>query len=239
MNRIPVKGLIIAVAVITAWLGMLIFLLTRSIAAMPWMVVPGMLAQTFLYTGMFITAHDAIHGTIVPRKHKLNAAIGRFCLFVYALFPYNAVREKHFMHHQFPGREQDPDYHDGRHNGFWRWYSRFMRHYMSWWQIGGMAVIFNVLHHVLHIPVANLLLFWVAPALTSTLQLFYFGTFLPHREPTGGYDNPHHARSNNYPVWLSFLTCFHFGYHWEHHEHPGTPWWRLPDKWRESQAMAE
>ncbi|MBD3338449.1 MAG: beta-carotene ketolase, partial [Candidatus Lokiarchaeota archaeon] len=20
----------------------------------------------------------------------------------------------------------------------------------------------------------------------------------------------------------------HFGYHWEHHEYPNIPWWRLP-----------
>jgi fatty acid desaturase len=23
------------------------------------------------------------------------------------------------------------------------------------------------------------------------------------------------------------LTCYFFGYHWEHHEAPGIPWWQL------------
>ena len=41
------------------------------------------------------------------------------------------------------------------------------------------------------------------------------------------YDNPHRARSNGYPPWLSFLTCYHFGYHFEHHEYPYVPWWGL------------
>ena len=28
------------------------------------------------------------------------------------------------------------------------------------------------------------------------------------------------------PVWLSFLTCYHFGYHLEHHRYPWVLWWR-------------
>lgn len=27
---------------------------------------------------------------------------------------------------------------------------------------------------------------------------------------------------------LSFLTCYHFDYHWEHHRWPYAPWWQLP-----------
>ena len=223
-------GLLIASTVILAWTLSLVFLLQVDLGERLWIIVPGMLVQTFLYTGIFITAHDAIHGTVAPRKHKLNSVIGAFCLFVYALFPYKKVRAKHFDHHRYSGTLKDPDYPDGRHTGFWRWYFHFLLTYITWWQILGMAAIFNVLHHLLNIPIANLLLFWVAPALLSTVQLFYFGTYLPHREPEGGYDNKHHAKSNDYSVFWSFLTCYHFGYHWEHHEYPGTPWWRLPEK---------
>jgi len=85
------------------------------------------------------------------------------------------------------------------------------------------------------VPLTNLLLFWVAPALLSTFQLFYFGTYLPHRLPAAGYDNMHRAVSSNYPVWLSLLTCFHFGYHLEHHVQPVVPWWRLPRLHRQSE----
>ena len=61
------------------------------------------------------------------------------------------------------------------------------------------------------------------------MQLFYFGTFLPHSEPEGGYSEPHRAKSTSYPVWLSFITCYHFGYHEEHHEYPHVCWWQLPE----------
>jgi beta-carotene ketolase (CrtW type) len=28
---------------------------------------------------------------------------------------------------------------------------------------------------------------------------------------------------------VGFFSCYFFGYHYEHHEFPGTPWWKL---WR-------
>ena len=28
---------------------------------------------------------------------------------------------------------------------------------------------------------------------------------------------------------VSFVSCYHFGYHWEHHVAPHVPWWRLPE----------
>ncbi|MBN1543355.1 fatty acid desaturase, partial [candidate division KSB1 bacterium] len=180
-----------------------------------------------LYTGLFITAHDAMHGGVAPGCYRLNRWIGWLAVRCYAFFSYSLLLSRHSDHHRYPASDKDPDYHDGRHRGFWSWYLRFMHTYLRVGQIVGMAIVFNVLLHLLGVPIGNLLLFWVAPALLSTVQLFYFGTYLPHREPPGGYDNPHRARSNDYPVWLSFLTCYHFGYHREHHEAPYVPWWRL------------
>lgn len=225
-------GLFIALLVLLAWATSLVYFLGQDIGERLWLVIPALLWLTFLYTGLFITAHDAMHGAILPGRHRWNGAIGAFCLFIYALFPYNKIRRNHFEHHRHPGSPKDPDYHDGVRSGFWPWCLHFLRGYITWWQIVGMALIFNILHHFLRIPVANLLLFWVTPSLLSTLQLFYFGTYLPHREPAGGYEDRHHARSNDYSPFWSFLSCYHFGYHWEHHEYPGTPWWRLPEKRR-------
>jgi beta-carotene ketolase (CrtW type) len=74
----------------------------------------------------------------------------------------------------------------------------------------------------------NLILFWIIPPLLSTFQLFYFGTYLPHRELSEPYTDAHRTRSNDYNVFWSFLSCYHFGYHWEHHEYTHIPWWRLP-----------
>ena len=68
----------------------------------------------------------------------------------------------------------------------------------------------------------NLCWCWIAPQVLSS-PLFYFGTYLPHR---GQFEvNTFPARSNDYPHWLSMLTCFHFGYHAEHHQYPYVPWY--------------
>ena len=223
------KGLFIAITIISVWGLSLLLLLTFDVARPNIALISvGILYQTFLYTGLFITAHDAMHGSVCPTHPRINNAIGAIAVRLYALFSYRKLLVKHSAHHRTPASAADPDFHDGEHSGFLAWYLRFMREYLSWWQIIGMAVVFQIMEYVLMVPTINLILFWVSPALLSTLQLFYFGTYLPHRLPEGGYDNPHRARSNAYSILWSFITCYHFGYHWEHHEYPYLPWWRLP-----------
>lgn len=227
-------GLIIAAVVLTAWATALATSLTISLSFSPSPLLPILsiggfvLLNTFLYTGLFITAHDAMHGTVAPAFPRLNRAIGRTATLLYALFSFEVLHTKHHEHHAHPSSAGDPDFHDGNHRGFFRWYLHFFFTYVTWKQLLGMAVIYNILKHVAGIPDINILLFWVLPSVASTFQLFFFGTYLPHREPTGGYTDPHRAVSNNYSVALSFLTCYHFGYHLEHHEKPAVPWWRLP-----------
>jgi beta-carotene/zeaxanthin 4-ketolase len=77
-------------------------------------------------------------------------------------------------------------------------------------------------------PAVNVFVFWAFPALLSSAQLFYFGTYLPHRHDDDGFVDRHRARSSDYGWLTSLLTCFHFGYHHEHHLHPHLPWWALP-----------
>lgn len=222
-------GLLIAATIIAAWAASLAFLLGVDVLAIsPLLAVPAVLVQTFLYTGLFITAHDAMHGTVAPNHRRLNDFIGAVAVRLYALFSYKKLHEKHWEHHRHPASQDDPDFHDGEHPGFMRWYVNFVGNYVGWEQIVGMAIVYNILHHLLGVGLWQLNLFWVLPALLSTLQLFYFGTYLPHREPARGYDDVHRATSNAYSTWVSFLTCYHFGYHWEHHEMPGVPWWKLP-----------
>jgi beta-carotene ketolase (CrtW type) len=91
-----------------------------------------------------------------------------------------------------------------------------------------MSIIFYSLLWGLHIPMSNLILFWLLPLSLSSIQLFYFGIFLPHRRPKTGYTNRHCAKSSYYSIFWSFVTCYHFGYHWEHHEYPHLPWYKLP-----------
>ena len=222
-------GLVNGLLIILLWLTGLFVFLQFDLNIVPWYVVfAAVLVQTFLYVGLFITAHDAMHGLLYPQNLKLNNFIGSLSVILYALFSYKKLLTRHWDHHKFPASEKDPDYHDGKNPGFFRWYFKFMLHYLSWWQILGMAIVFNILHLALNVPVANLIIFWALPAIASTWQLFYFGTYLPHREPEGGYINRHNATSNDYSVFLSFITCYHFGYHLEHHEFPYVQWWKLP-----------
>jgi len=223
------KGLIAACTILTVWAASLVCGLSLDLSRLsPGVILLAMAWQTFLYTGLFITAHDAMHGLVVPRNRKVNDRIGSLAVRLYALFSYRNLLAKHWQHHRHPASPQDPDFHDGAHDGFIRWYLRFITHYLTWKQLAGMALLFNALVYIAGIPWRNLALFWAAPAILSTFQLFYFGTFLPHREGPEPYRDAHRARSNNYPVFWSFLTCYHFGYHWEHHEFPNVAWWHLP-----------
>ena len=49
-----------------------------------------------------------------------------------------------------------------------------------------------------------------------------------HRVDDIPFADKHRARSNEFSPLLSLLTCFHFGYHHEHHDAPWVPWWKLP-----------
>ena len=223
------KGIFIALVILTVWASNLYLFLTVDVLHINSIIILlGILIQTFLYIGLFITSHDAMHGSVCPKHPKINNIIGSLCVWLYALFSYKKLYEKHWAHHRTPASGTDPDFHDGEHSGLLTWYFRFMKEYLGWKQIVGMAIVFQIMKYVLGLPTHNLILFWVSPALLSTLQLFYFGTYLPHRTPKGGYKDEHCAQSNAYSTFWSFITCYHFGYHWEHHEYPSVPWWNLP-----------
>ena len=224
-----IKGLTIAGMVIGTWFISLILLLTAEIHQIPVpIILLGIIWQTFLYTGLFITAHDAMHGTIFPKNRRANDLIGSLAVKLFALFSYQRMLKKHWEHHRHPASLQDPDYHDGTHPGFFSWYIHFMMSYVTWWQILGMAITFNLFIYFFKLETINLIVFWIIPPLLSTFQLFYFGTYLPHREPGEPFRDAHRARSNDYRILWSFLSCYHFGYHWEHHEYPHIAWWSLP-----------
>ena len=230
---ISIQGILISTAIIVAWLASLVILLARDLNAMsPFIILSGILWQTWLYTGLFIVAHDAMHGRVYPENRMINDIFGRFALTLYAFLSFSFLRNKHWDHHKYPASTNDPDFNEGVHSSFLRWYLKFMKSYWSWGQVIAMAIAFNILSHLVKIPMLNLILFWILPAIASTFQLFYFGTYLPHRETTQGFKDKHRARSNEYPVLLSLITCFHFGYHWEHHAFPNLAWWQLPAKRR-------
>lgn len=214
----PFFGVIIALIVISSWLFSLIFLLNWNFNWNNPVVYLMIFVQMHLYTGLFITAHDAMHGTISSNK-TINNFFGYLSVFLYAGFFYNKLYQKHHKHHNHVHTHEDPDYAP---HGFWKWYFRFMLNYLSIIQLIIMAILFNVLK--LWFDQRNLLLFWVLPALLSTFQLFYFGTYRPHK---GEHDNEYHSSTLNKNHFVAFISCYFFGYHLEHHQKPSTPWWQL------------
>ena len=217
-------GLLIALSVILLWFAHLIYLLAFAEVSLtsPMMLVH-IAIQTYLYTGLFITAHDAMHGQVSPDQ-TINNGIGRLATWLFAALSYSRLLEKHMLHHRFPGEAADPDYSVHSQN-FWHWWFSFMKNYISWWQIAIMAVVFNILQ--IWVNQWNLVLFWILPSVLATFQLFYFGTYLPHRLPHTESMIPHNARTQKGPHWWAMLSCYFFGYHFEHHESPQTPWWKL------------
>jgi len=211
-------GVFVALAVIICWFVSLYSLLNWNFSWSNPLVYVMILVQMHLYTGLFITAHDSMHHTISSNR-GINNFLGYLSVFLYAGFFYNRLYSKHHKHHSHVHTDQDPDYSP---NGFWKWYFSFMMNYVSVIQLIIMAVAFNVLQ--IWVSQTNLLLFWVLPSLLSTFQLFYFGTYLPHK---GEHDNEYHATTLKKNHFVAFISCYFFGYHLEHHQKPGMPWWQL------------
>jgi beta-carotene ketolase (CrtW type) len=139
------------------------------------------LGQTFLNTGLFITAHDAMHGLLCPFNLRLNNFIGSATVILYGLFSYQKLKEQHLLHHHFPSTALDPDYYHGDNSHFLAWYGHFMRKYISWQQLSQLSLVVLGITYFGNISWLNLILCWAFPLILSSLQLFTFGTFLPHR----------------------------------------------------------
>ncbi len=241
--RSPLWGLGFALGLIGAWIASLLLLLAPQTVFGPvggMGQVPAVLAalvlRVFLQTGLFIVAHDAMHGSLLPGLPRWNDRLGRLSLTLYAALPWQVCRRQHRAHHQTPAGAGDPDHHGSGPSGALGWYVRFMGSYLSPGQmarlLGGWLLCLIVLARRGEAPLQPLLLFWILPLLLSSLQLFLFGTYLPHRSSRARSTDRHRAASLAWPAPLSLLACFHFGYHWEHHDSPEIPWYRLPERRR-------
>ena len=232
-NKTSVTGIAIASIIILLWLLTLVIYLTADISTMPLsLVVIGVLSRSFLQTGLFITTHEAIHQSIAPQR-QVNNCIGRITSCLYAFLSYRVLSENHQKHHRYPATERDPDFSAEKSHNWLLWYFSFMQEYQKegqfWLLFTGMTIVFWIFIE-LQISLLNIILFWLIPIFISSMQLFFFGIFLPHRKSSTGYSDWHRARSSNYSVFWSFITCYHFGYHWEHHQYPNIPWYKLPSK---------
>ena len=224
-------GLTIAAAIAGAWLAIHItgiFFWTWTPASVP-VAALLMVVQAWLSTGLFIVAHDAMHGALAPGRPRVNRAVGTACLALYAGLSYRRLLPKHHAHHAAPGTEDAPDFHPGQPRRALPWFVRFFSGYYTHAQIGRItiaAIAYLLLGASL---LNNIVVFWAVPALLALGQLFVFGTYLPHRHGDEPFSDRHRARSTRVGPLLSLLTCYHFGgYHHEHHLSPNTPWWALP-----------
>lgn len=219
-------GLLIAFTIMGIWAGHLLycFFMVEVVWTSPWLYLH-MLIQAYLYTGLFITGHDAMHQS-VSRIKWLNNSIGYLSVFLFAGMSYGRLIKNHWEHHRHPGTEKDPDFYVKSQN-FFAWWFMFMVRYTTFWQILAMAVIFNILKLLVGVEVPALVAFWIIPAFLGTLQLFYFGTFVPHRKPHTETMGRHRARTLKRNHLWAMLSCYFFGYHYEHHAYPGQPWWKL------------
>lgn len=227
-ERQTAAGLMLAALIGGAWLGLHIYgvffhkLTEPGITIAPLVV----LALTWLNVGLFIVAHDCMHGSLAPGRPSVNRTVGRVMLGLYAGFWYDRLLPKHHDHHKHAGTDRDPDF--SASNRFWPWYLRFFREYFGVREFAVLAVLLATYIFILGASPVNALLFWGLPAILSSLQLFTFGTYLPHRRGEVDFTDRHRTRSNEFGYLASLLTCYHFGYHQEHHSSPGTPWWALP-----------
>lgn len=217
-------GIAIAIIIILSWLFHQSYILIYSVAdlSIPLFYLH-IFIQMFLFTGLFITAHDAMHRTVSKNK-MVNRIIGTVSTFFYAGLSYNKLLKNHFNHHQYPASESDPDFSTKSQN-FLMWWASFLFRYTSISQIVIMALAFNLLK--IWIVEINLFLFWILPVLLSSLQLFYFGTYKPHKLPHSHEMTKHKSRTLRKNHLYAFVTCYFFGYHLEHHTNPGIPWWKL------------
>lgn len=236
------RGLIGHGLIALSWLISIIGLLGCDVFALPWWgLAAAILVRVHLQTGLFILGHDAMHGLLCPGRPRLNQRLGALLLIFYAAIPYEQALRLHQQHHQAPGSSLDPDGPPTQDSSPLRWYCRFMAAYLSLGQMTGLlafwASLMMLFGMVTPTAVLNVLAFCTLPLMLSSVQLFVFGTFLPHRYQRAPHGKPH-PESLDLPTWLSLLACFHFGYHREHHDNPGLSWFELPAAHRRARALA-
>ncbi|MBV7257897.1 fatty acid desaturase [Pacificimonas sp. WHA3] len=233
-------GLTIAAIFMVSWLSLhfaAIFLIDLADQTV-WPLIILVAVQTWLSTGLFITAHDAMHGALAPSFPRLQRWTGMTALMIYAGLDYRQMEPAHFEHHRNVGTAQDPDFNADDPRRFVPWLTRFFTGYYTHGQLLRITLV-ALIYLLLGANLLNIVLFWAVPAVLALLQLFTFGTWLPHRHADDAFPDRHRARSNRLPELLSLLTCFHFGgYHHEHHLFPSDPWWRLPARRKRERSKA-
>jgi beta-carotene ketolase (CrtW type) len=217
-----------------SWLVTLVIGLRLDLDQMhPLVITAWVLVRSFLHTGLFILAHDAMHNSLVPGHGLINQRIGRLCLWLYAGLNYDVCKRNHHRHHLMPESEADPDFCPTHNRSVLAWLVRFLRNYLNPAQLSRLILVLTVLVLAAQLhqsqPLVTVFVTFLLPLLISTAQLFVVGTYLPHRKEHQQTEHEVSIKSLNLHPFVSLLACYHFGYHREHHNHPQAPWFLLPE----------
>jgi len=113
------------------------------------------LIQAYLYTGLFITALDAMYGNIHPAK-QVNTILGKLVVSFFAGMSYQRLIKNHKLHHMHPASENDPDFYV-RSQNFFVWLGVFFWRYITVFQFVIMALKYNVMVYVLNLDPTSVL----------------------------------------------------------------------------------
>lgn len=227
-KRNELKNIAVSTSVVTIWATLFheSMFVVKDISSFEGIVLVPCL--TFMYTGLFITGHDAMHGNITNNKY-INDSLGHICTNLYAGLDFEKMRNKHMQHHIHTGHiNKDPDFHKGDTNSF-KWFLSFMKEYIDLSQALKLVLVIESFK-LFGVPNENIYIYMTVCSILSSIQLFYFGTFIPHR-PSKNNDkevmNWEKSKSSSKNKLESFLTCYHFDCHFEHHAMPHVPWFEL------------
>ena len=234
LKRRVQSGLQLGALIGVSWLVTLVIGLQIEPNQLHPVVIAGwILFRSFLHTGLFIIAHDAMHNSLVPGRGVINRRVGQLCLWLYAGLNYNVCKSNHHRHHLMPESEADPDFCPANNRSLLAWLVRFMRNYVNPAQLGRLSIVLVALWLVSSTnqsqPYVPICVTYLIPLLISTGQLFFVGTYLPHRKDEQQKGNEVSIKSLNLHPLVSLLACYHFGYHREHHNNPEAPWFLLPE----------
>ena len=138
-------GLTLAALIFTGWAalhvwGVFFQPLTWPVVAVAPLII---LTQSWLGAGMFIVAHDAMHGSLAPGRPRVNAVVGQACVGAYAAFSFRKLNVCHHQHHRTPGVEGDPDFHAGDPTRFGPWFLGFFLRYFGWREFAIVTAAFR------------------------------------------------------------------------------------------------
>ncbi|MEM6451430.1 MAG: fatty acid desaturase [Cyanobacteria bacterium P01_D01_bin.105] len=138
-------GLIVSGSILLAWGLSLLGLLPLDLAVCaPVELILLILLRTFLHTGLFVIAHDAMHDNVLPSYPVENCWLGQLALGLYGFLPYQIACDLHRQHHAYPSQARDPDFCERVEKtvGLYvvRWYIYFISNYVTLKALGRIAI---------------------------------------------------------------------------------------------------